>query len=149
MKGCFMKFFMSSESDSRYDDFGEALCRIRNELEPTIKNCIKDKDYGSEVEDFAVICIIIKFDKQMEAEGWFKERKLFKKKAKEADMRLRINYDKFVKGDDNIKRLLLIDNVIRSIQELGKLAKKDFHAEELQNDILKAFNLTIQDLQAI
>lgn len=144
-----MKFFMSSEMDSRYDNFGESLRRVRKEIEPVIKKCLDDKNYGSEVEDFAVICIIMKFDKQMEADGWFKERRLFKRKTKEADMRLRIDYDKFVRGDDNVKRLLLIDNVIRSIQELSKLAKKDFRAEELQNDILKAFNLNMEDLQAI
>ena len=144
-----MKFFMSSESDGRYDNFEEPLRKISNEVESVIKGCIKDKDYGSEVEDFAVICIIIKFDKQMEAEGWFKERRLFKRKAKEADMRLRVDYDKFVKGDDTVKRLLLIDNVIRSVQELGKLAKKDFRAEELQEDILRVFNLSLRDLQKI
>lgn len=85
----------------------------------------------------------------MEKEGWFKERILFKKAKNQGDIRLRVNYDKFVKGDDNTKKLLLIDNVIKSIRELSKKIKSGFNAKQLEYDILKLFNLTIVDLEKL
>ncbi|MHC4926792.1 MAG: Imm44 family immunity protein, partial [Planctomycetota bacterium] len=103
-----MIFFMSSESDRRFDDFEEPLRRIRNEIEEKIKKYIENKDYGNEVSELSIIPIIVKFNKQMEEEGWFKERKLFKRKSKDADVRLRIDYDRLVNGNNNVKKMLLI-----------------------------------------
>jgi hypothetical protein len=140
---------MSSESDNRYVDFQDDLSRISNEIENKIKNYVVDKEYGTELEDIGVIPIIIKFNEEMEKEGWFKERVLFKKSKKDADIRLRIDFDKFVKGDTEKKKLLLIDNVIRSVRAISKKAKKDFRAHELEADILKLFNLTAKDLEAL
>ena len=57
---------MSSESDSRYDNFEDALHIVSNDVETKIKNYLQDKSYGSEIEDISIIPIIIKFDKQME-----------------------------------------------------------------------------------
>jgi hypothetical protein len=143
-----MKFFMSSESDSRYDDFEESLRKIHNEIEKQVKNALEGNDYGNDIEQFGIIPIIIKFDEQMEKDGWFKDRVLFKRKKKEADLRLRINYDKFVKGNEETRKLLLIDNIIKSIEALSKKAK-DFKAEKLSNDILQLFNVKKEDLTAL
>ncbi|MHC4552292.1 MAG: Imm44 family immunity protein [Planctomycetota bacterium] len=140
-----MIFFMSSESDRRFDDFEEPLRRIRNEIEEKIKKYIENKDYGNEVSELSIIPIIVKFNKQMEEEGWFKERKLFKRKSKEADVRLRIDYDRFVNGNNNVKKMLLIGNIIKSIEALSSKAR-DFKAQELVNDILKLFGLNREDL---
>jgi hypothetical protein len=136
---------MSSESDRRFDDFEEPLRRIRNEIEEKIKKYIENKDYGNEVSELSIIPIIVKFNKQMEEEGWFKERKLFKRKSKEADVRLRIDYDRFVNGNNNVKKMLLIGNIIKSIEALSSKAR-DFKAQELVNDILKLFGLNREDL---
>lgn len=144
-----MDFFMSSESDSRYENFEESLRIISNKIELQIKNFIKDKFYGNEIKDLSIIPIIIKFDENMEKEGWFKEKITFKKAKNQGDIRLRVNYDKFVNGDENIKKLLLIDNVIKSIRELSKKAKNDFNAKQLENDILKLFNITLNDLEKL
>jgi hypothetical protein len=143
-----MKFFMSSESDSRYDNFGESLRKVRNDIERQVINALGGNDYGKDVESLGIIPIIIKFDEQMEKEGWFKERVLFKRKQRDADLRLRINYDKFVKGNDDKKKLLLIDNIIKCIEALSKKAK-DFNAEKLIADILSLFNLRKEDLSAL
>ena len=143
-----MKFFMSSESDSRFDDFEESLRKVHNEIERQIKNALEGNDYGSGVETFGIIPIIIKFDEQMEKDGWFRERVLFQRKQKSADLRLRINYDKFVKGNDETKKLLLIDNIVKSIEAFSKRAK-NFKAEKLINDILQLFNIKKEDLSAL
>lgn len=137
---------MSGEIDSRYVKFNEEWIKARGEVNNKIKLFIKDKNYGTEINDIGIICIIMKFDDKMESEGWFKERKLVRLKKKEADIRLRIDYDKFVSGDIQQKKLLLIDNVIKSIREIAKKAKKDFKAIEFENDILNLFELTVEDL---
>ena len=143
-----MDFFMTSESDSRYDNFEESLRVIRNEIENTIKPVVEKRDYGKDVQLLAVIPIIIKFDQQMEDEGWFKERVLYKKKSKETDIRLRIDYVKFVKGNDNTKRLLLIDNIIKSIDRIVPKTK-DFDHKTLKEDILSVLNVSWDDLQKV
>ncbi len=142
-----MDFFMSAETDSRHDSFGDEFRRIRKEINDALKDFLRDKSYGNEIQDLSVIPIIIKFDEQMEKEGWFKEKITFKKVLNQGDVRLRIDYDKFVKGDDNTKKLLLIDNVIKSIRALSQKAKNDFDAKQLEDNILKLFNLTITDLE--
>lgn len=139
-----MKFFMSSESDGRYDDFEEPLRIISNEIEDTIKPFIEERSYGEDVTDISIISVIIKPD--LAKEGWFKERVLFKRKAKDADLRLRIDYDKFVKGNDETKRLLLIDNIMKSIEKLS-VKTKDFDSKKLQEDILSILNVTWEELK--
>ncbi len=70
----------------------------------------------------------------------YKERKYFSWKNKEADYRLRIDYDKFIKGDDLTKRNLILDNIIQSIRLLNKKVKKGFEGKKLENDIRNEFS---------
>ena len=144
-----MDFFMTYEIDSRYNNFGDILRKIGNDIEVKIKNFLKEKNYGTEIQDLSIIPIIIKFNEQMEKEGWFKEKITYKKSKNQADIRLKINYDKFVNGDEITKKLLLIHIIIKSIRELSKKAKNNFKANELEEDILKLFNLTISDLEKL
>jgi len=139
---------MSTESDGRFDDFSESLRLIRNDIERRIKEAIEDNTYSREIDDIAIIPIIIKFDPTMEKEGCFKERRLIKRKSKVADMRLRIDYDKFVQGDEERRKLLIIGNIIQSIKEISRKVK-DFKGKELEKDILAIFNLSEEDLSKI
>ena len=142
-----MKFFMSAEYDGRYDDFDKSLRESQNSIEKIIKDLIENRSYGGAVKNFSVIPIVIKFDPKMEKEGWFEDRVLFKKKSGEADIRLRVDYERFVKGDDEIKKKLLIENVIRSIRELGKKIKDGFDVVSFEADILRAFGYRYEDLK--
>jgi len=142
-----MNFFLSYEIDGRYENFDSELRKIGINIENKIKECLKKNDYGNEVMDLTVIAIIIKFNEQMDKDGWFKERVLFKKNKKEADIRLRIDYNKFVKGDNKVKKLLLIDNIIKSINALSAKAKIDFNAKKLEEDILKLFKVKLKDIE--
>jgi hypothetical protein len=78
--------------------------------------------------------------------GFFKERKLIKRKTREADIRLRTDFDKFYTADYTKKRLLFVDNIIRSIRVIGEKSKSDFNSEKLIADILKVFNINEEDL---
>lgn len=145
-----MNFFMSGEIDGRYgEELPNKYNEVRNEVENRIKNYISERSYGSEVNDIAIIPIIIKFDSDFNENDWFRERKLFKSKTQEADFRLRIDFDKFLNADKKTCELLLIKNIISSIRILGDRAKKDFNALELENDILSIFNITKHDIDTL
>lgn len=103
-----MEIFLSGETDM---EVAEQFREIRNEFEAKLES-LKDKNYGSELQSIGITPIVVNLSPEYEESGFFKERKLFKKKEKDAGYRLRINFEKFVSGDYNIKRLLLAKNII-------------------------------------
>jgi hypothetical protein len=130
-----MDIFMSGEVDAK---IGDEYRELRKEIEKKLKQ-LQANSYGEEVGNIAIIPIIVNLKPDLENAGFFKEKKQFSKKSKEADFRLRINYDKFVNSNLNTKRLLIIKNVIESIRFLGTKAKVDFDANRLEVDILNLF----------
>lgn len=84
-----MKIFMSGETHINAEGFRE----IRNSIEDQVAPALLSKDYGKELVDIAIIPIII--PKDILEKGFFKERKLFKRKRQEADMRLQIDFEIF------------------------------------------------------
>ena len=117
----------------------------RNEIDRKL-NCLENNDYGFEFVDIGIIPIIIDPKRGLFEAGFFRERKLIKRKAKEADIRLKTDFIKFQAGDDNIKRLLLIDNIVRSIRVIGEKSKSDFNAEKLISDIIMAVEIDVKAL---
>lgn len=139
----FVEFFMSGETDGRFGDkLGNLFRRSLAEVESTIKEFVKERSYGPGIEDLAVIPIIIRFDEDLKETEWFKERKYISRKNKSADFRLRIDYERFLSGTDQTRRLLLIRNVIDSIRLINKRMPKEFIGEILEADILNLFKLT-------
>ncbi|MCC2497589.1 Imm44 family immunity protein [Bacillus paranthracis] len=118
------------------EEFINIISEIGSELEGLNSN-----DYGSEVEEIAIIPIVAKITPEYEDAGFFKERKLFKRKSKEADFRLRIDYETFLSADYATRKILIIRNIIQSIRILGEKAKSDFNAIKLEKDILQIFDI--------
>lgn len=85
---------------------------------------------------------------ELEEQGFFKERKLVRRKQGEADYRLRIDYVKFYKLDDLRKNLLIIKNVIDSIRDIGRKVK-EFNASKFEEDILALFRISYQDIEKV
>jgi hypothetical protein len=133
-----MDFFMSCEMDKQV---GDIYPEIEKEIESKL-NTLKDKDYGSAVTSIGIIPIIV--GQSLLDEGFFKERRLFSRKNKEADYRLRIDLKRFMESDNETRRLMVIKNVIESVRSLGEKAKKDFDAKTLEEDILRVLNVTIE-----
>ncbi|ANN35471.1 dihydrolipoamide succinyltransferase (plasmid) [Bacillus thuringiensis serovar coreanensis] len=132
-----MRFFLSGELEGDIaEDFINIISEISSELEKLNSN-----HYGSEVEEIAIIPIVAKITPEYEDAGFFKERKLFKRKSKEADFRLRIDYETFLSADYSTRKMLIIRNVIQSIRVLGGKAKSDFNAIKLEQDILQVFDI--------
>lgn len=72
---------------------------------------------------------------------------LIRRKAKGADIRLRTDFNRFFKADDIGKRLLLLDNIIRSVKAIAGKSRSDFKAEKLINDIYELFEVDPKALE--
>lgn len=107
----------------------------------------KIENYGSEFLDIIVVPICI--TQEFIDSGFFKERVLAKRKTKEADLRLRMNYEKFISSPPDVQRLMYIENIVRSIRALQKKSKVDFRGEELIRDILNALDVKEEQLEEI
>lgn len=136
---------MSGEVDA---SVSEPFREVRNDIQKKLK-VLEKNDYGSEVESLGVIPIVACLTPELENAGFFKERQLFSKKKKDADFRLRINYEKFINADEATKRLLVIKNVIDSVRLLSEKAKKDFDAKRLEADILAVCEVSKETIDSL
>lgn len=102
-------------------------------------------NYGLEFASIAVIpsCMDESF---WRACGW-KERKQIWRKKREADIRLRMDYDRFMRETPENQRLLFIDILISSIEEVKSRSVGDFKGEKLILDILNALEVSTEMLE--
>lgn len=141
-----MKFFMTGEIDSsKAEDKIDDKWSIASEaVSKKLEEYLDSRDYGIEVESIAIIPIVA--DLPVSYEQLCKERKLFKRKSKSCDFRLRVDYHSFRDGDASHRERLLVKNVIDSIRILDERAKKDFDGKTLETDILKLFGVKYCDI---
>ncbi len=126
----------------------EPFREILSEIEKRLK-VLEVNDYGNAVQNLAIIPIIIKVVPEFESAGFHKERKLYKKKTKEADYRLRIDYQSFLNADHEIKKLLVIKNVVDCVRLLGEKIKQGFDAERLESDVLCLFKVAKEEIDSL
>ena len=144
-KGIVVKFFLSGEIDGtkpqdQIDKKFQVACKyVTEKLTPIIEV----GNYGNEVAELNIIPIIVKLSDEMEAAGWHKERKLFKRKSHSTDFRLRIDYDEFCGGTDEQRIKLLIDKIIESVRILSLRASKSFDGQRLESDIRNCFCISV------
>ena len=146
-----MELFMTIETKADVDDilgaiFWETKCQL---------SFITDKEAGLEEVDnygteFRLISVIPTCldDQFWEASGW-KERKQIWRKKKEADIRLRMDYYRFMRETPENQRLMFIDIIVKSIQAVQEKSKGDFRGDELIADILEALNVTQDQLNRL
>ena len=101
-------------------------------------------NYGTEFRSIAIIPICID-DNFWDILGW-KERKQIWRQKREADIRLRMNYERFIRETPEKKRLMFIDIIIKSIKVIQERSKGDFRGNDLISDILKALKVTQNQL---
>lgn len=100
---------------------------------PDISN---EQKYGTEFDSITIIPTCVD-DRIWHALGW-KERILIRRKAREADIRLRIDYDQFVNSDEDGKREIFINVLIESIKAIQIRSKGDFNGDALIEDVMMA-----------
>ena len=104
-------------------------------------------NYGTEFRQITIIpsCMDDRFWNIL---GWNERKQIWRKKG-EADIRLRMNYDRFIKETPKIQRLLFIDIIIKSINIVQERSKGDFKGNELIRDILVALNVSMEELKQL
>ena len=145
-----MRIFLSEEIDLIGIDKANISLNFLNVLEKKLDFiCNREKDlenidnYGTEFKLIAIITMIVT---QERIDRGFKERRYISRKNKEADIRLNINRDKFFNATPEKQRLLYIKNIIDSINVVIEKSKGDFRGEDLKRDILKALDVTQEQL---
>lgn len=142
-----MRIFLGAEMEDRA---GDILYKIRKNIEKKLQfvceengNLEEDDTYGTEFQDVGIITIII----PKEMKEYWKERKYISRKNRSADIRLYIDYERFIKETPKNQRLMYIENIIKSIEVLKERSKGDFKGDKLIQDILEALNVTRKDLE--
>ena len=130
-----LKVFLSGETDA---DIGPAFGKLIMELGPKLNALFKEKSYGDEVSEIAIIPTV--FSPKTSEILQYKERKRYSPKTKEAEFRLKIDHQKFKDADEDGKRKLILQNIIDSIRILKTKVKKGFEGDRLEGDIRKLFN---------
>ena len=146
-----MILFITIEAQS---DVSSALMQIAKETIQTIhfvtdKNSVLENinNYGTEFKVISIIPSCVD-DEFWNALGW-KERKQIWRKKGEADIRLRMDYDRFVAETPQNQRLLFYGIIVKSIQAVQERSEGDFRGDDLIKDILSAFNVSKEDLKQL
>lgn len=109
------------------------------------ENNLQDVDnYGNEFREIAIIPTCVE-PSTWEGLGW-KERNYVWRKKREADVRLRMDYERFASETPENKRLLFVDVIVKSIKALQTKSKGDFRGDALIADILDALSVTPEQL---
>ena len=146
-----MKLFLSIEAQNCTENgLSEILKETIDKLFFLTKQSMdidNTNNYGTEFEQLTIIpsCVDNEF---WDALGW-RERKQIWRKNRTADIRLRMNYERFTKESKKNQHLLFYDIVIKSIKVVQNSSKGDFRGEKLIKDILSALNTTEEELSIL
>ena len=124
-----MTFFLSCEAQSG----GAGLLMHYHRLTETRLNTLSDYNYGQELTNIAIITIFVPED--LYEDGSWRERKLFQHKSHCADLRLRLNYRKFLSASPDDRAVLYCVHILDSIETLRKKVSHDFRFDDLLHDV--------------
>ena len=127
-----MRFFISGEI---HTDVGDAFADVRNAVEAKLNGFFAERDYGSMMVELAVIPIILPPDWGLDRP----ERRLFQRKQRTADYRTRIDYARFLAGDDRSRTALLVRNILDAINDASRKAGTQFRGAALSEDVAALF----------
>ena len=123
-----IKFWISGEIQS---DVGDCYREAQNTIEAVLNQYVEGKDYGEGLKLWTYIAIILKpgFDE------YYPEIKRYRKKKREVEFRLKINYKKFLKGNAETHLKLMAESVLRSFDLMRDMNIKDCDLERLISDV--------------
>lgn len=137
-----MEIFISIEAEKTTES---GLADIMKEIRNKLSFLFEDTDiYGTEFNLIAIIPTCVS-DDIWQISGW-KERKLISRNKKEADIRLKMDYHRFINETDKNKYLLFADIIIKSVCIVNNKSNGNFNGDRLINDILKALDISREDL---
>lgn len=124
-----MHFFLSAETIAPAASKWVTTNQI---IEPQMKQ-LQDNYYGPGLNSIAIISIIL--PEEYFDEGGYKERRLYKRKSEEADIRLRLDYHSFLRASDVQRLRLYSQHIIASIATLNGKMDRSFSFEKLIEDV--------------
>jgi hypothetical protein len=120
------RLFMSGEIEGDvYDSYRVA----RNEVEKRLNSTLENNSYGL-LELWGVIPII----REVESAAYC-EIKKYRKKKREFEFRLKIDYATFKGADDLEKRKIIMAVLLRSIDEMRTLVSEGINYAQLESDV--------------
>lgn len=144
-----MRIFLSAEHEHQASEgYHKAWEFVEERLQFVCEKNVgleEDDTYGTEFQDVGIITIII----PEEMKEYWKERRYISRKNKSADIRLYMDYERFIKETPKNQRLMYIENIIKSIEVLKERSKGDFKGNKLIQDVLDALNVTMEDLERL
>ena len=96
-------------------------------------SCLNCKNYGDELTSIGIISILMR--EEFFVGGCYKERAYYSRKRKDADIRLRIDYQTFIKASKERQKEIYLNHIIESIRVAGMKAGKSFQTERLVEDV--------------
>ena len=123
-------FFLSSESEAPAAYLINKLCIL---VEPEL-NCLNLNKYGDEINKIFIISVVLKRDT---IENGVKERRLFSRKTKEADIRLFIDFDGFVKASPRERYKIYVSHIFECMDVIKLKVSKNYQIDFLVQDMKK------------
>ena len=124
-----MNFFLGAEAQAS----AAGMLTQLNRIAASEIKVVSDKSYGEELEDIAIITILVQ--EQFLENGGYKERRLFQRKTHSADIRLRINYKKFMCATSEKRYEMYVQHILDSIACLKSKVSTAFRFQELLSDV--------------
>lgn len=122
-----IKLWMSGEIMREISrDFQSA----ESDIETAINSVLDASDYGDGIVKWYHIPIILDFD-----DSDFCELKRYSRKKRQAEFRLRIPYMLFKESDSRTQRKLIMDMILRSIDEMKAMGIPNFDLQKLESDM--------------
>ena len=106
---------------------------------------LETKNYGEEFQCIGIIPVIMPEEYH---DGYTERRQIWRKK-READIRLYIDYEKYIKGDSKTKLMLWTKCIVDSIEVVESRKKGDFQGEKLIQDFLDLVGVKREDLEKL
>ena len=118
---------MSAEIQS---DVSDQFSTANNDIEPAVNTALAGTDFGSGFSSLVIIHIIRLIDHPD-----YPEVRRYHKKDKDFEFRLKIRHADFKAAGALGQRRLLMENILRAVDEMKKMAVKDVEVDKLERAI--------------
>ncbi|MEZ4300385.1 MAG: Imm44 family immunity protein [Polyangiaceae bacterium] len=120
-------FWISGEVEGDvYDDYSEAS----NEIETVVKTALSGIDLGASFKQLSLIPILLAGD-----DPDYGEVRKYHKKDRDFEFRLKISHAAFKAADALGQRQLIVENILRAVEEMKKMRIKDVDCAKLEQAI--------------
>jgi len=133
-----MKVWISSES-SGDKQLGEELWKLYMKLEKAINKHLQEIEYENDKLDSLDVIIILRDD------DYFNEIKKYRKSKKDTDIRLKIDYNTFLNANEEERKNLILDVLLRSLDILEEKGLDNF--EEIRDYFKSLKNTPLNEIE--